>query len=98
MPSYTRRALAPSHSLLLMSRSLPGSYSRLALDDLAQDKIHLAQWDGTGSSFTSAITAAQAKWPGAEVKVGICNAGVTFKPGPFLQQTSADLADRLESV
>lgn len=81
-----------------MSRSLPGSIARLQLDDIPADRIHAAQFDGTGASFVSAIDAAQKKWPGASVKVGICNAGVTFKPGPFLEQTPADLADRMESV
>lgn len=81
-----------------MSRSLPQSISRLALDDLPQDRIHAHKYDGTGASFKQAIEEAKKRWPGAEVKVGVCNAGVPFQPGSFLKKSHEDYLECLDSA
>ncbi|BEJ12867.1 hypothetical protein CspHIS471_0300410 [Cutaneotrichosporon sp. HIS471] len=91
------RALAPTHSLLLMSRSLPQTLGRLSLDDIPQDRIYAHKYDGA-ASFVEGIKAAQARWPGAPVKVGVCNAGVPFKPGPFFSKSTEDFKDCLDSA
>ncbi|CAK9782473.1 NAD(P)-binding protein [Cutaneotrichosporon oleaginosum] len=91
------RALAPTHALLLMSRSLPQSISRLALDDLPQDRVYAHKYTGA-ASFGEAIKAAQERWPGAQVKVGVCHAGVPFQPGPFLNKSTEDFKECLDSA
>lgn len=92
------RALAQTHSVLLLSRSLPGSLPRLKLDDLPADKIHAAGFDGTPASLDAAIAAARSKWPSAKVAVGVANANSPWSPGPFLDKTHADLKDTLDSL
>ncbi|KAL1411671.1 hypothetical protein Q8F55_002636 [Vanrija albida] len=90
------RALAQTHGVLLLSRSLPASLPKLKLDDV-QDRIHAAGFDGTAGSLDAAIGAARAKWPGAKVAVGVANANSPWSPGPFLDKTHADLKDTLDS-
>lgn len=81
-----------------MSRSLPQSIARLALDDIPQDRIYAHKYDGTSASFKAAIEAAQARWPGAQVTVGVCNAGVPFQPGAFLKKSTEDYKECLDSA
>lgn len=80
-----------------MSRSLPQSIGRLALDDVPQDRIYAHKYDGA-ASFAEGIKAAQERWPGAQVKVGVCNAGVPFQPGPFLSKSTEDFKECLDSA
>ena len=87
---------AKTHSLLLLSRSLPGSFPRLNLD-LPEDVVHAASSDGSRDSLTKAIKEVKAKWPDSVVDVGIFNNGGTFAPGKFLERTEQELRDGLES-
>jgi hypothetical protein len=80
-----------------MSRSLPQSIARLALDDLPQDRICAYKYDGK-ASFAEGIKAAKERWPESEIKVGVCNAGVPFHPGPFLSKSTDDFKEALDSA
>jgi hypothetical protein len=93
------RALAPTHSLLLLSRSLPGSLPKLGLN-LPEDRVLAYTYDQNASaqSFKGALESAEKKWPGAKVDVGVCHASVGFSPGPFLDKKVDDLRGNLESA
>ena len=90
------RALSPTHNLLLLSRSLPGSLPGLELD-IPANKILAATSDGSRPSLEAAFKDAQAKWPKASFCVGIFNTGGSFSPGPFLDQSVDSLRSNLDS-
>ncbi|KAL7420010.1 hypothetical protein Q5752_004974 [Cryptotrichosporon argae] len=92
------RALAPTHNLVLLSRSLPASLPSLALGHVADKALLAATYDGTGRSLRGAVDAARAKWPDARLDVGICNIGGHWAPGHFLDKSVDDLRLSLDAV
>lgn len=91
------RALTPTHSLMLLSRSLPGSLPKLELGDLPEDKLLAVSSDGSKKTLEDAFEKMEKKWPGAVVDVGVFNSGGNFSPGKFLERTEQEFRDNLES-
>lgn len=91
------RALAKTHHLVLLSRSLPGSLPALKLDTKPEDLV-AATYDGTAASISAAIDAGKAKWPNATIDVGIVHASAQMKPGSFLDHSAEDFATSLSAV
>lgn len=91
------RALAPTHSLMLLSRSLPGSLPKLELGSIADDKLLAVSSDGSKSTLEDAFKQMEQKWPGGVVDVGIFNSGGNFSPGKFLERTEQEFRNNLES-
>lgn len=91
------RALAPTHSLMLLSRSLPGSLPKLDLGDIPEDKLLAVSSDGSQKTLKEAFEKMEQKWPGGVVDVGIFNSGGNFNPGKFLERTEQEFRDNLES-
>ena len=90
------RTLAPTHALMLLSRSLPGSLPKLELD-IPEDRLLALKSDGSQTTLSEAFKTMEKKWPGAAVEVGIFNAGGNFNPGGFLSRTEQEFRDNLES-
>ncbi|KAK4687778.1 hypothetical protein P7C73_g2336, partial [Tremellales sp. Uapishka_1] len=91
-------SLGATHSLLLMSRSLPGSLPGLHLpSSIPPANVLACSSDGSASSLKSAMEAMKQKWPDGKVDVGIYNVGGRFSPGPFLERTEAELRDNLDA-
>jgi NAD(P)-dependent dehydrogenase (short-subunit alcohol dehydrogenase family) len=90
------RALAPTHALMLLSRSLPGSLPKLDLD-IPEDRLLALRSDGSQATLQEAFKEMEKKWPGHSVEVGVFNAGGNFNPGSFLDKTEKDFRDNLES-
>lgn len=90
------RALSPTHNLLLLSRSLPGSLPNLELD-IPSTKLLAATSDGSRPSLESAFKEASKKWPEGKFDLGIFNTGGTFSPGPFMDQKVESLQANLDS-
>lgn len=84
------RLFGESYNLILMSRSLPGSLASLKLDNVPQGNILTATYDGTPECYKAAVAEAAKKWPGSQLKVGICNNGGPWLVGPFLEKTSEE--------
>ena len=91
------RALAPTHSLMLLSRSLPGSLPKLDLGDIPDDKLLAVSSDGSQQTLKEAFDKMEKKWPGGIVDFGIFNSGGGFNPGKFLERTEQEFRDNLES-
>lgn len=89
--------LSKTHSLLLLSRSLPGSLPKLKLA-VPDDKVHAASSDGSRKSLDAAVKEVEEKW-GKDLKwdVGVFNTGGSFAPGKFLERSEEDLRKNLES-
>jgi NAD(P)-dependent dehydrogenase (short-subunit alcohol dehydrogenase family) len=90
------RALAPTHALMLLSRSLPVSLPKLDLD-IPEDRLLALRSDGSQITLQEAFKEMEKKWPGQSVEVGVFNAGGNFNPGSFLDKTEKDFRDNLES-
>ena len=90
------QSLASTHSLLLLSRSLPGSLPQLKLK-IPDDHLIAASSDGSRSSLDTAIKQAQDKWPDGVFDVGIFNVGGKFAPGGFLGGSEETLKENLDS-
>lgn len=90
------RALGKTHSLVLLSRSLPGSLAKLELN-LPDDRVLAHTFDASSAaqSFSSALESAEKKWPGAKFNVGVINLSTNFAPGPFLERKVDDLKANL---
>ncbi|WOO84202.1 putative oxidoreductase [Vanrija pseudolonga] len=91
------RALAKTHHLVLLSRSLPGSLPLLKLDTKPEDLV-AATYDGSAASIAAAIDVGKKKWPGASIDVGIVHASAQMKPGSFLDHSAEDFATSLSAV
>lgn len=91
------RALSPTHSLLLLSPSLPSSLPRLNLSLPDADLLAVFS-NGSKSSLEDAFKQMRDKWPDGVVDVGICNMGNggDFAPGGFLEQKADDMRNGLE--
>jgi NAD(P)-dependent dehydrogenase (short-subunit alcohol dehydrogenase family) len=96
LASSLARALAPTHALMLLSRSLPGSLPKLDLD-IPEDRLLALRSDGSQTTLQEAFKQMEIKWPGQSVEVGVFNAGGNFNPGSFLDKTEKDFRDNLES-
>lgn len=84
------RLFGETYNIIIMSRSLPGSLPALKLDNVPKDAILPVTYDGTPECYKKAVAEAAQKWPGSELKVGICNNGGPWIPGPFLEKTSEE--------
>ena len=76
-------ALAPTHSLLLLSRSLPGSLPKLGLS-VGEDKVIACSSDGSQQSMEDAVQQMKSKWPEGVVDVGVYNMGGGFNPQRYV--------------
>lgn len=90
------RALSPTHSLLLLSRSLPESLPKLHLN-LPEEKVCAFKSDGSRETIDEAFEEAKKRWPEAIFDVGIFNTGGGYSPGNFLDKKEEDLRNSLES-
>jgi len=91
------RALAPTHSLMLLSRSLPGSLPKLELGDIPASHILAVTSDGSKKTLDAAFEEMEKKWPEGVVEVGIFNAGGRYSPGKFLERKEEDFRANMES-
>ncbi|WVQ83233.1 hypothetical protein IAT38_005372 [Cryptococcus sp. DSM 104549] len=90
--------LSPTHSLVLLSRSLPGSLPSLSLpSSIPSSNILALSADGSASSLQRAFAEVDAKWPDARVDVGIYNVNEKFELKGFLDRTEKNLRSGLES-
>ncbi|GFZ50357.1 hypothetical protein JCM24511_08114 [Saitozyma sp. JCM 24511] len=96
--SALAQSLSPTHSLLLLSRSLPSSLSKLNLQipDL-ESRVLACSSDGSPISLQAALREARNKWPEGTFDVGISNAGPRISMGGFLEQKEETMRDNLES-
>ncbi|OCF32592.1 short-chain dehydrogenase [Kwoniella heveanensis BCC8398] len=91
-------ALAPTHSLLLLSRSLPDSLPKLNLpNSIPQSNILALSSDGTASSLDKAFKKLKETWPEGRVDVGVYNVNEKLELKGFLDRTEADLRSGLDS-
>jgi hypothetical protein len=90
------RFLSKTHSLLLLSPSLPGSLPKLQLSS-ASDVLAVSS-NGSRESLMKAFDEMKYKWPDGVVDVGVCNtgSGASFKPGSFLDQTDEAIRESTE--
>lgn len=91
------RALSPTHSLMLLSRSLPGSLPKLDLGNIPESKLLAVSSDGSKKTLEDAFKQMETKWPGGVVDVGVFNSGGHFAPGKFLERTEEEFRDNLEA-
>lgn len=89
--------LTPTHSLVLLSRSLPGSLSSLPLPKIDPSNILALSSDGSPDSLKIAFEEMDKKWPSARVDVGIYNVNAKFDLRGFLEKSEADLRTGLEA-
>ncbi|ORX33888.1 hypothetical protein BD324DRAFT_181550 [Kockovaella imperatae] len=85
-----------THSILVLSRSLPGSLPKLNLDT-PSDRLLAATSDGSNESLKKAFELLSAHWPNSTIDVGVYNTNFSFSPGPFLERTEDQLRTNLES-
>jgi NAD(P)-dependent dehydrogenase (short-subunit alcohol dehydrogenase family) len=93
------RCLLPTHSLLLLSRSLPSSLPSLELNLPSAEldsRVLACPSDGSPSSLQAALSAARDKWPDGKVDVGISNAGPALALAGFLDQKEETLRKNLD--
>lgn len=91
------RALAPTHALMLLSRSLPGSLPKLELGEVPESQLLAVSSDGSKKTLEDAFRQMEDKWPGGVVDVGVFNSGGNFAPGKFLERTEDEFRNNLES-
>ena len=91
------RALAPTHSLLLLSRSMPGSLPSLKLN-VPEDKVLGVSCDSSRGAFQRAVAEMKKKWPDGEVDVGVFNMGGGFMPKSFLDVKPEDFESGLKGA
>ena len=91
------QALSKTHSLLLLSRSLPGSLPRLELKipDM-ENRVLAYSSDGSASSLKDAMAAAKKKWPEGKIDVGVANGGPAYSPGGFLEQKEETIRKNMD--
>ncbi|WVQ83234.1 hypothetical protein IAT38_005373 [Cryptococcus sp. DSM 104549] len=90
--------LSSTHSLVLLSRSLPDKLPTLNLpSSIPASNLLALSSDGSAASLERALAEVDAKWPGAQFDVGIYNVNHAFELKGFLDRTEADLRAALES-
>jgi len=91
------RVLCKTHSLLLLSPTLPGSLPKLQIPEEAKENALALSFDGSVSSLTEGFRQMKERWPEGVVDVGVCNtfAG-DYRPGSFLDQTEEQLRNNME--
>lgn len=90
------QALSETHSVLILSRSLPGTLPRLNLQ-IPEDRLLAASSDGSRSSLDAAFKLVEGKWPDGIVDVGVVNTGMILRVGSFLEQDVQDFSDNFTS-
>ena len=90
------QALSKTHSLLLLSRSLPESLPRLHLK-IPEDQFIATTSDGSKQSIAAAMKQVEETWPGGVVDVGVVNTGGKWTPGHFLDQKVEDFDENFQS-
>jgi hypothetical protein len=68
--SLPSACLSPTHALMLLSRSLPGSLPKLDLD-IPEDRLLALRSDGSQATLQEAFKQMEKKWPGQSVEVGV---------------------------
>ncbi|WRT64755.1 uncharacterized protein IL334_001689 [Kwoniella shivajii] len=92
------KALSPTHSLLLLSRSLPDSLPKLNLpSSIPKENILALPSDGSVHSLQKAFEDLKKHWPEGKVDVGVYNVNEKFSLKGFLERDDSDLKDGLES-
>ncbi|ORY30397.1 hypothetical protein BCR39DRAFT_152090 [Naematelia encephala] len=96
--SSIARALLPTHSLVLLSRSLPGSLPKLGLGQVSDDTVLACSSDGSRDTLDAAVEQMKKKWPEGTVDVGVFNTGgAAWSPGGFLDQKIDDLKANVDN-
>ncbi|WVQ98077.1 hypothetical protein IAU59_005199 [Kwoniella sp. CBS 9459] len=91
-------ALAPTHSLVLLSRSLPDSLPKLNLPtSIPQSNVLALSSDGSATSLEKAFKKLKETWPEGRVDVGVYNVNEKFEMKGFLDRSEEDLRSGLES-
>ncbi|KAK8847422.1 hypothetical protein IAR55_005280 [Kwoniella newhampshirensis] len=91
------KTLSPTHSLLLLSRSLPNSLPSLNLpSSIPRSNILALSSDGSSASLETAFEKLKETWPDARVDVGVYNVNEKFEMKGFLEKTEEDLRRSLE--
>lgn len=90
--------LSNTHSLVLLSRSLPGSLPKLGLKGVDDSKVLAFSSDGSRDTLQSALEEMKRKWPEGKVDVAISNAGGNYNPGSFLDQSEEMFRGNFEAV
>ncbi|WWD00599.1 hypothetical protein V866_007534 [Kwoniella sp. B9012] len=92
------KSLSTTHSLVLLSRSLPDSLPKLNLPStIPKENILALSSDGSTSSLQKAFEDLKKHWPEGRVDVGIYNVNEKFNLNGFLDKKEEDLRRGLES-
>jgi NAD(P)-dependent dehydrogenase (short-subunit alcohol dehydrogenase family) len=97
--SSLAKALIPTHSLLLLSRSLPSSLPKLGseISNLPSDRLLALSSDGSRDSLVKAFEEVKRKWPDSRVDLGVYNVGGFFVYGDFLDSKEEDFQHGLQN-
>ncbi|ODN79677.1 hypothetical protein L202_03608 [Cryptococcus amylolentus CBS 6039] len=91
-------SLSPTHSLLLLSRSLPTSLPNLNLPaSIPKENILALPSDGSVGSLRKALEEMEKKWPEGKLDVGVYNVNQRFNLKSFLDSSIEDLQGGLDS-
>ncbi|WVQ76005.1 hypothetical protein IAR50_005641 [Cryptococcus sp. DSM 104548] len=91
-------SLSPTHSLLLLSRSLPTSLPKLNLPkSIPAENILALPSDGSSDSLRKALDEMEQKWPEGKVDVGVYNVNQRFGLKGFLDSSIEELQGGLDS-
>ncbi|WWC86890.1 uncharacterized protein L201_001769 [Kwoniella dendrophila CBS 6074] len=92
------KKLSSTHSLLLLSRSLPDSLPKLNLpSSIPKENILALSSDGSSSSLKKAFEDLQKHWPESRVDVGIYNVNEKFEMKDFLDKSESEIRSGLET-
>ncbi|WWC59475.1 uncharacterized protein I303_102031 [Kwoniella dejecticola CBS 10117] len=92
------KSLSTTHSLLLLSRSLPDSLPKLNLPTgIPKENILALSSDGSASSLKKVFEDLKKHWPDSRVDVGVYNVNQSFVMKDFLDSEESQLRAGLES-
>ncbi|WWD21513.1 hypothetical protein CI109_105999 [Kwoniella shandongensis] len=92
------KTLSSTHSILLLSRSLPSSLPSLNLpSSIPSSNILAVSCDGSSASLKSAFEKLKETWPEGKVDVGVYNVNEKFEMKGFLEKSEDDLRRSLEA-
>ncbi|WWC67954.1 uncharacterized protein I206_101873 [Kwoniella pini CBS 10737] len=92
------KQLSSTHSLVLLSRSLPNSLSKLNLPStIPKENILALSSDGSATSLKKAFEDLKKHWPNGKVDIGIYNVNQSFGLRDFLDSDESQLRAGLES-
>lgn len=89
------RTFLKTHSLVLLSPSLPGSLPNLKLP--STENVLAFTCHGKEEEFHHVLKEVKKRWPDGVIDVGIVNTGVgTFSPKPFLENDPQVVKDNMD--